>query len=345
MKNYLENIVTKLVNEIIYSKYIVITSHKNADPDAVSSAIVLSRFIQTITHKKPYIIFPEGINEVSKKIIKELNLSDYIYDLNFLLKTILRHSDPLYIIVDTSSSGQLGILKDLVLNSKYILIDHHRPSDLLDSAIISFINPHIRSTSELVYNIIHRYYTFEALDAVLLLTGILYDTRRFLLASPNTLWIAGDLLKIEGVDYRLVLDLLRMEMDISERIARLKAAQRLSFKRIGKYIIAYTHVSAFESSVARSIIDLGADVAIVASSNKEVRIVARARQSFYKELGISLGRDIMPKVGEYLRGSGGGHDIAAVASGIGEIDIALEYTVSLITRLIKEKIKNMKIGL
>jgi len=342
LKNCLENIVIKLVNEIIYSRNIVITSHRNADPDAVSSAIVLSRFIRTITHKKPYIIFPEGINEVSKKIIKELNLSNYVYDLDFLLKTILRHSDPLYIIVDTSNSGQLGILKDLVLNSEYILIDHHRPGDLLDGAIISFINPHIRSTSELVYNIIYRYYTFEALDAVLLLVGILYDTRRFLLASPNTLWVAGDLLKIEGVDYRLVLDLLHVEMDISERIARLKAAQRLNFKRIGKYIIAYTHVGAFESSVARSIIDLGADIAIVASSNKEVRIVARAKQSFYEELGISLGRDIMPKIGEFLRGSGGGHDTAAVASGTGDIGIALEYTVSLITRMIKEKIKYMK---
>ena len=153
MKNCLENIVTRLVNEIIYNRNIVITSHRNADPDAVSSAIVLSRFIRTITHKKPYIIFPESINEVSKKIIKELNLSNYVYDLDFLLKTILRHSDPLYIIVDTSNSGQLGILKDLVLNSEYILIDHHRPGDLLDGAIISFINPHIRSTSELVYNI------------------------------------------------------------------------------------------------------------------------------------------------------------------------------------------------
>ncbi len=342
MKNYLENIVTKLINEIFYSKDIIITSHKNADPDAVSSAIVLSRFIQTITHRKAYIIFPEGVNEVSKKIIKELGLANYVHNPCFLLKTILSHSDPLYIIVDTSNSEQLGILKNHVINSRYILIDHHRPGDLVDWASISFINPCIRSTSELVYNIIHKYYTFEALDAILLLTGILYDTRRFLLASPSTLWVAGDLLRIEGVDYGFVLNLLRVEMDISERIARLKAAQRLNFKRIGKYIIAYTHVGAFESSVARSIIDLGADIAIVASSNKEVRIVARAKQSFYEELGISLGRDIMPKIGEYLKGSGGGHDTAAVASGTGDIGIALEYTVSLITRMIKEKIKDMK---
>lgn len=342
MKISLENIGLKLINEINSSNNIIITSHKNADPDSVSSAIVLSRFIQTITHKKPYIVFPEGCNEVSKKIVRELDLFNYIYDHDFLLRTFLRYSDPLYIVVDASNSSQLGILKDLVLNSRYILIDHHRPGDLVYNATISLVDPLVRSTSELVYSVVRRYYVFDALDAILLLAGIVYDTRRFLLASPNTFLVAGDLLRIKGVDYDFILDMLRVEMDISERIARLKAVQRLGFKRVDKYIIAYTYVGAFESSVARSIIDLGADVSIVASSNKELRIVARARKSFYKELGISLGVDVMPKVGEYIGGSGGGHDTAAVASGTGDIDKALEYTILLITKLIKERIKNMK---
>lgn len=332
----------KLVNEIINSSNIIITSHKNADPDSVSSAIVLSRFIQTITHKRPYIVFPEGYNEVSKKIVKELDLFNYIYDHDFLLKTFLGHSDPLYIVVDASNSGQLGILKDLVLNSRYILIDHHRPGDLVYNATISLVDPLVRSTSELIYSVIRRYYVFDALDAILLLAGIVYDTRRFLLASSNTFLVAGDLLRIKGVDYDFILDMLRVEMDISERIARLKAVQRLGFKKVDKYIIAYTYVGAFESSVARSIIDLGADVSIVASSNKELRIVARARKRFYKDLGISLGVDVMPKVGEYIGGSGGGHDTAAAASGTGDIDKVLEYTVLLITKLIKERVKNMK---
>ncbi len=342
LRNCLENIVRKILNELFYREHIVITSHRNADPDALASAIVLSRFIQTIVHRRPFIVFPEGLNEVSKKIVRELDLWSYLYEPSYLLNTCLGRTNPLFIVVDTCNSGQLGVLKDIVLSSDHILVDHHRPGDLVDNAIVSISDPGTSSTSELVYRVIRRYYGFDKLDAILLLAGILYDTRRFLYASPNTLWVTGELLRIEGVDYRYVLELLRVEMDISERIARLKAMQRLNYKRIGEYIIAYTHVSAYESSVARSLIDLGADVAVVASSNKELRVVTRSRQDFYRKLGISLGRDIMPLVAEYLGGSGGGHDTAAVATGKGDLVEALEYTVSLIAKLIKARVNDMK---
>ena len=201
---------------------------------------------------------------------------------------------------------------------------------MVEYADASIIKPGYCSVSELVYKLLGKIHKPDSIEAMMLLMGIIYDTRRFLIANKDTMLTVNELLAIPGVDYRRAIELLRVEMDLSEKIARLKATQRLRFKRINEYIIAYTHVSAFEGSVARSLLDLGADIAIVGSSNDETRIIVRGRASTLKKLGIDLGKDVMPLVGAYLKGSGGGHEAAAAAIGKGRLFDAINYTVKLV---------------
>ena len=57
-------------------------------------------------------------------------------------------------------------------------------------------------------------------------------------------------------------------MDLSEKIARLKASQRMKVYRKGDWIIATAEVSSFQASVARGFLNLGADVAIIVGEKK-----------------------------------------------------------------------------
>lgn len=328
------------MRKIVSSRNIFITAHKNSDPDALSSAIVLRNFIEFIG-RKATVSFPEGLNEVSKKIVDRFKIN-CIVESSTLYKSTIHYMHDLAIVVDTSSIEQLGLFKNIVLTKNVVVIDHHIGGDLVNYSSLSIIDPKARSTSELVYLLLKDFYPFSSTEAMLLLAGIIYDTRRFFLASPQTFEVVGELVSIKGVDYRSVIDVLQTEMDISERIARIKAARRLSFKRINDYIIVSTHVSAFEGSVARALLDLGADVAIVGSSDDETRIVVRAKQRIVRELGISIGRDIMPLVGEFLGGGGGGHDTAGAASGKGDLDKALYYAYRLVVSIIEKKINETK---
>jgi nanoRNase/pAp phosphatase (c-di-AMP/oligoRNAs hydrolase) len=133
--------------------------------------------------------------------------------------------------------------------------------------------------------------------------------------------------------------MLSLPMDFSERVARLKASRRTRLFRVGNWIIALSHVSAYEASAARALVDLGAHVAAVAGSkNGRTEISLRSSLEFNKQTGVHLGRDIAKPLGEYLHGMGGGHATAAGVNGEGDMEIGLKRCIALL----KEKLASHK---
>lgn len=316
----MEQIATTLQN--LKGRLVILSTHRNADPDAIASLYSIYTCLKDLK-AYPYIVLPEGLNEISKNIITRLGIGfDYMGPGE--ASTLCSHTDYV-IIVDTSNPSQLGILWSYIKEHRNIIvIDHHRRGGLEEKAYLSLIAPGIPSNSEIVYEILQRIWFLSPLIATILITGIVYDTRRFLYAKTHTFKTVSALIEKYNANYNLAITLLQKKMEQSERIARLKGCQRMSFDRYNDIIIAYTHVSAYESSVARAIIDLGADLVFVFSEKLQgiLRIVARCTQEFVKKNSLSLGRDIMPQIAEEFlyNGSGGGHDTAAVAEGIGRLD-------------------------
>ncbi len=334
IEKLLEKFFTEFVGENIF-----ILTHRNADPDAIASAIALHELLSNMKINT-YIMLPEGMNEISKHILQELNfIEKHKYRILDLKRgeNLLINIDT-FIIVDTNNPEQLGEFAHFIATKPYILIDHHRPGKLCRNASISITDQSARSTSEIVAKIILTSGLSLCKEiATLLLTGILYDTRRFFYATRETFATVYNLISIFNADYSKAQSVLQHEMPIAERIARLKAAQRLIIRRIGDWIIGYSHVSAYESSCARAILDLGADVAFIISKHKKIlRVVGRAKQSFVRNTGISLGRDLMPHLGELLGGVGGGHDTAAVAEGAAKYEFT--YVVNIIHEILEKKI-------
>ncbi len=309
-------------------------THKNADPDALASVYALKEFLNA-RKNYTYLLFPEGLNSTSKNLLDKLGLNLEYYDTKY--GEYMSHIIDFYIIVDTSNSIQLGGLSKFI-HDKCIVIDHHHPGDLSRKCYSSLV-VRMTSTSELLYFLLDEIWYFSHISATLLLSGILHDTRRFIYIDRYTFYVVNELINKYNADYGKALEGLHKGMNLPERIARLKGAQRLVLKRYNDIIIAITHVSAFEGSVARSLIELGADAAFVVSSNNKLRIVGRATKLFVEKTGISLGRDVMPIIGRLISGEGGGHDTAGVAEGKGSLKQGIKIVEKVLSSLLSNYTK------
>lgn len=269
--------------------------HRNADPDAIGSAFALSW------------LFGGDIGAVGDLSRAASQLADSI-GIKPIIDPDLRSYD-LIVLVDTSVRSQIGG----AMLQRYGVIDHHLDTDLLQNAEF-YIQREVDSTAQIVWDMIKSSGMANRIPrevALALLAGIVSDTGRFRHASTETFRYVYEILEAGDVDYGEVMEVLsRAPLDISQRVAVLKAATRAKISWKGEWIIACTEVSAFEGSSAMALLDLGADIAFAASSHGGVCRVS-GRASFRAlQMGIDLA-DLMRGIARMHGGSGGGHRGAA----------------------------------
>jgi phosphoesterase RecJ-like protein len=309
------------------AKFIVLLCHHNADPDAICSAYAFSSLIKQVRPNVTVEIgVAQGISRLSRHLLEHLTIE---------VKTQPSlEKAQLLVLLDTNTIQQLDGLSEQVRNSKapIIVIDHHASHpETRQSAKISITDEAASSTCEIVYDFYKQKGIKPGLmEAKALFLGIAFDTRHFVLASSSTLKNVVGLID-SGVNVQETLSLLSLPMDLSERLARLKASRRTRLFRVGEWIIALSHVSAYEASAARALVDLGAHVAAVAGEkNGSLEISLRSSLEFYKKTNVHLGRDVARELGEYLHGMGGGHATAAGVNGQGDVEIGLKKCLWII---------------
>ncbi len=313
-------------------KNVGIITHKNADPDALASVIALKEVLLKKTTSSIKTIFPEGINSFSKRIVEALNIhlesSNEIEDIE------------LFIVVDTSSSTQLGEFSKYIVSKKLVIIDHHEGGDLGEKALLQIRTANVSSTSEIVYLIGRELgVVFDGKTLELLMAGIVFDSKRFILAKPTTFNIVAELVS-QGIDYSKIIKLFNVRPELSERIARIKASIRARHYRVKDIIVTLTEVGAYEASVARILVELGSDIVFVANQvdEKEVRLTVRASPYFIEKTGVHVGRDVLAKLSSYFGGSGGGHDAAGGYTGYNTTsDKVLEKAFDMLISVLEEK--------
>jgi len=242
------------------------------------------------------------------------------------------------VLLDTNTIQQLGDWSERVKASKaaFMVIDHHASHPETERlATLSLTDENASSTCEIVYRLFTEAQVKPTLEeAKALFLGIAFDTRHFVLASSATFKTVANLIDA-GVKPEEALQLLSLPMDPSERIARLKASKRTKLLKINNWLIAFSHVSAYQASAARALITLGAHVAVVAGQRDEkIQMSMRASRDFYEKTGVHLGRDVAKPLGEYLQGMGGGHSVSAGVNGVGDVEVSLKRCM----RLLKEKL-------
>ncbi len=279
-------------------KKILILIHHNADVDALASAWVLKNFL--IHRNSVEIGACESLAKQTKKILNEIK-EDILIDPDC--------SDYDFIIVaDTSSSEQIKTARNVRVN---LLIDHHEKGDL--KAEIELIDKNAKATSCIIYTVLKELnYEFTKSDKKLLIAGIVSDTAHLRFANKEVFKTISELLG--DFSFGEILNLLAVEEDSSDRIATMKAAKRMEIYKINDLIIVFSKLGSHEAIAARNLVKLGADIAIVMTKkDNELRISSRGRERILSK-GVNLA-EIFEKVGEFIEGSGGGHDLAGSANG------------------------------
>jgi len=313
----------------------LIMGHQNADPDAVCSMIAFSRLYKSINPKGTFTLMADDQSRLSKQVLDVLELND----------EILEKPGPgfdLVILLDTNSRLQLGTdFQDIPTDpSKTIVIDHHEPNPEVGTiADHRFVRSDRFSTCEILVDIFEELNTeIDPEIANLLLTGILFDTRRFFYTDLQTFQTGIKLLD-SGADYRKCIKSLQIRPDRSERIARLKAASKARVHLFGDWVIATSTINAFEASACRGLLEMGADVAIIGGKpgKDKVRLSSRSSREFSDTTNINLGTDVMEPLGAIIGGKGGGHANAAGANGTRNLGPALDKAVELIRVAVETK--------
>jgi bifunctional oligoribonuclease and PAP phosphatase NrnA len=313
------------------ASFVLLLCHRSADADAICSAYALQGLLKRFL---PDVVFeigcPQGVNKPAKQLFEHLPIA-------VNLKPNIESAETI-VLLDMNTVEQLDETADVIKKSSApkIIIDHHAPNaETMQICKVCIVDEKAAANCELIHRLFSQAEAEPNLnEAKALFVGIAFDTRHFALANSPTFEIIAKLVAT-GIDAQTTLALFAMPIDPSERVAKLKACKRAKIVKVEGWIIALSHVSAYQAPAAKALVDLGAHMAVVAGKkNGQVELSLRCSRQFNELAGVHLGVDIATPLGEFLGGVGGGHAMASGVSGKGEIQQALKQCLVLIKQKI-----------
>ena len=307
---------------------VVIMPHKNADMDAIGSAIGVVKLVRM--RKKTAYIALNSVNMSIRNIMARLNEEES-------LKGVVKSEDELNSLIDSKTllivvdhhKKSISEAPDLVdkINDR-VVIDHHRRSgEFIESTELVFLEPYASSTAELVTELF-TYMTdnvvLSKFEAEALLAGITVDTKNFTVQTGVRTFEAASMLRRFGADPEVV------KKYFKEDYAVIK--NRADIVRHSEIYMNDTVIGILEDKVDNSILiaaqaademlsinGMKASFVAVKISNNETHVSARS----LGEISVQL---IMEKLG------GGGHLNQAAT----RIDLSVDLAVEELKRKIKE---------
>ncbi|WP_195989113.1 DHH family phosphoesterase [Clostridium sp. D53t1_180928_C8] len=198
-------VIAQALRELIFeSSNILIMGHKNPDMDAFGASVGLWSAIRQLG-KSCNIIIDNDINAIDYYMNKLK--SDSKYD-NLLISSSEAekaiNDKTLLIIVDVHNKGYVSNLNIAEKINRKIIIDHHRRSpDIIEGALLNYIEVYASSTSEMVTELIQYMLQkprISKIEAEGLLGGIFMDTKGFQFKSGVRTFDAAAFLRSLGAD-------------------------------------------------------------------------------------------------------------------------------------------------
>ena len=288
-------------------KRIAIVTHKRADVDALASASALRGCILTLLPSSRVTVHSQGrLPLKSKGLVEFLGLE--------IIREVPAIDDSSWVaLVDSGELGTTGLSRGQLAGAKCrILVDHH---PLVDQDIYDIVLHQLStSTSEVVLEILTALrHAPDEKESTALLAGIITDTAGLKEANERT-FEHMCALRSYGAEISKAWEVVYREASRGERIAKIKAAQRMKVLKSGELVVVITEVGSFHASVASSLVRLGADMAVVFSDEKHgSKASLRASKRFSEVSSKSVGA-LSAQLGEELGGHGGGHIRAGALS-------------------------------
>lgn len=198
-------VIAQALRELIFeSSNIFIMGHKNPDMDSLGASIGLWSSIRQLG-KNCNIIIDNDITAIDYYMTKlkkddkydNLFISSEEAEKNINNKTLL-------IIVDVHNKGYVNNLDIVERINRKIIIDHHRRSpDIIEGALLNYIEVYASSTSEMVTELIQYMLQKPRIPKIIaegLLGGIFMDTKGFQFKSGVRTFDAAAFLRSLGAD-------------------------------------------------------------------------------------------------------------------------------------------------
>ena len=189
---------------ITQSSTVFIMGHKNADLDAVGSAVGVMAICRKLGCPAKILIDLQR-NSAHPLLEKLQALPDYADSFITARDAFLdADEDSLLVVVDTNRPGQVESKEFLAHCQRVAVIDHHRrAADYIEDAILNFHEPYASSASELVTELVQYLLEREDLlpqETMALLAGIVLDTKNFSVRTGARTFEAAAWLRKNGAD-------------------------------------------------------------------------------------------------------------------------------------------------
>lgn len=197
-------VAAALADLIKSSDNIIFMGHKNADFDCFGAAVGLQRAVRELD-RTPYIVRERTAPAIDNMYDALKGSDEYIgmfVDENEVLEEVT--PDTLLVILDTHRPSMLPCPKLPERVKKVVVIDHHRRStEFISPCSLVYHEPYASSTCEMVTELLEYMNAGEALtksEAQCLYTGILLDTKNFMLKTGVRTFEAASYLRKMGLD-------------------------------------------------------------------------------------------------------------------------------------------------
>ena len=180
-----DNLINEFDSLLKKSKNTLIIPHKNPDGDALGSSLALNFFLKKKGHNS-LVISP---NEYPS-FLNWLPGQNKIIDFSLNQKKVISLIDEadLILTLDYNDLSRTGEMESILTSAKipFVMVDHHENPK--SYANLTFSEPQISSTSEMVYDIISKldYSKMDSNIATCLYTGMMTDTGSFRFPSTTS---------------------------------------------------------------------------------------------------------------------------------------------------------------
>lgn len=302
-------IIANAMEDVIRnSNKVFIMGHRFGDLDSVGASCGLAGAIKLLG-KEVHIVVDRNKNLASHLIdlVESQSEKDLFITPSLAVSSV--ESNDLLIVVDTHNRDFIESRELYDKIKRVIVVDHHRKTvNFIDNAVIFHHEPYASSASEMVTELI-QYFSFDtdenlpSICAEALLSGIMLDTKNFVMRTGVRTFEAAAFLKKQGADTVSVKLLFSNSFDAYKRKTQVVANAKLH----QKCAIA---VADFKSDDIRVVAPQAADE-LLSISDVDASFVIYSTGNITNISARSLGALNVQVVMEAL--GGGGHQTMAAA--------------------------------
>lgn len=206
------------LSELIEAKdNVLVMGHKMSDVDAVGAAIGVYRICKTFNTAAHVVIndITSSVAPIIDRMKKATEEEDLFVTGEKALSMV--DEDTMLVVVDVNRQSYVECEELLSRVNTIVLLDHHRQgSDVINNAVLSYIEPYASSSCEMVAEIL-QYIDAEVritpVEADAMYSGIMIDTNNFLVKTGVRTFEAAAYLRRNGADVTRIRKAFRTQMD------------------------------------------------------------------------------------------------------------------------------------